>query len=211
MSRTRVKICGITSAEDALQACAAGADALGLVFYPPSPRAVSIARAREIAAAVPPFVQLVGLFVNECVETIEEILSGVPLHTLQFHGDEEPAFCRSLRRPWLKALRMREGADPALACRAYAGATAILLDSWQEGVPGGTGRTFDWRAARGDFPMPIVLAGGLNADNVGEGIALLRPAAVDVSGGVESAPGRKDPARIEAFIAAVRAADEKQV
>ncbi|TXS95686.1 phosphoribosylanthranilate isomerase [Parahaliea maris] len=211
MSRTRIKICGITSAEDAVQACEAGADALGLVFYPPSPRAVSIARAREVAAAVPPFVQLVGLFVNERVETIEEVLSEVPLHTLQFHGDEEPAFCRRFRRPWLKALRMREGADPVQACLAYSEASAILLDSWQEGVPGGTGKTFDWSTARGVFSRPVVLAGGLNADNVGKGIALLKPAAVDVSGGVESAPGRKDPARVKAFIAAVHAADEQQV
>ncbi|GAB3276608.1 phosphoribosylanthranilate isomerase [Parahaliea aestuarii] len=210
MSRTRIKICGITSADDAQQVCRAGADALGLVFYAPSPRAVDIATAREIAAAAAPFVQLVGLFVNEQAERIEEVLAQVPLHTLQFHGDESPDFCRQFQRPWLKALRVKAGSAPAAACQPYREASAILLDSWQEGVPGGTGKAFDWQQARGEFPMPVVLAGGLNADNVGQGIQLLRPAAVDVSGGVESAPGRKDPGKVRAFIAAVRAADELQ-
>ncbi|WP_116363969.1 phosphoribosylanthranilate isomerase [Parahaliea mediterranea] len=210
MSRTRIKICGITAADDARQVCAAGADALGLVFYAPSPRAVDIAAARDIAAAAAPFVQLVGLFVNEQPERIREVLAQVPLHTLQFHGDESPAFCRQFQRPWLKALRVKAGMTPADASRPYQGASAILLDSWQDGVPGGTGKAFDWQQAVGEFPMPVVLAGGLNAGNVGQGMALLHPAAVDVSGGVESAPGRKDPGKVEAFIAAVRAADKLQ-
>lgn len=204
---TRVKICGITCPDDAVQACAAGADALGLVFYPDSPRAVEPAQAAAIAAAVPPFVQLVALFVNEPPERVWQVLQQVPVHLLQFHGDEDAAYCEQFGRPYLKALRVREELDLQQACAPYTRASGILLDSWREGVPGGTGEVFDWRQVRQVFPRPIVLAGGLTPGNVGEGMALLRPAAVDVSGGVESTPGRKDPDKVMRFIAAVRAAD----
>ncbi|MBN7798667.1 phosphoribosylanthranilate isomerase [Parahaliea mediterranea] len=209
MLHTRIKICGITRPEDAVHAAARGADALGLVFYARSPRAVSLEQAAEIAASVPPLVQLVALFVDETPEQVARTLARVPVHTLQFHGDESAAYCEQFSRPYLKAVRVREGMDLAAACAPYTSAAGILLDSWQAGVPGGTGRVFDWRQVGGGFNRPLVLAGGLNAGNVGEGMALLRPAAVDVSGGVESEPGRKDPGEVARFIAAVRAADEQ--
>jgi phosphoribosylanthranilate isomerase len=204
---TRVKICGITRPEDGRAAAACGADAIGLVFYDGSPRAVTIEQAAEIARAVPPFVTVVALFVDKPIGEIERILAEVPVDLLQFHGDESPAVCRAFNRPWIKALRVRPGEDLQAQCEAYRGARAVLLDSWQEGVPGGTGKTFDWSLAEGALPLPVILAGGLNADNVGRAMAQLRPAAVDVSGGVEASRGIKDRARIEQFVAAVRAAD----
>lgn len=209
MPHTRVKICGITRPEDAVAAGEAGADALGLVFYPDSPRAVTVEQAAEIAACAPPLLQRVALFVDAPAERVREVLDSVPLHLLQFHGDEDAAYCEQFGRPYMKALRVREGLDLRAACAPFTGADAILLDSWREGVPGGTGQVFDWRRARQDFSRPIVLAGGLTPENVGEGMALLRPAAVDVSGGVESTPGRKDPEKTARFIAAVRAADRR--
>lgn len=188
-------------------AAASGADAIGLVFYAGSPRAVGLEQAAEIAAAVPPFVTVVALFVDEPVELVERTLQRVPVDLIQFHGEETPAFCRQFARPWVKALRVRPGLDIRSACEQYGGARGVLLDSWQQGVPGGTGRTFDWALAPHDLPLPVVLAGGLNAGNVGAAIARLRPAAVDVSGGVESAPGIKDRTKIARFVAAVRAVD----
>ena len=208
MASTRIKICGITTPDDARAAIGCGADAIGLVFYAKSPRAVSLERAAEIAAVVPPFVSLVALFVNEPAGQIERILSTVPVDLLQFHGDEAPEFCRQFDRPWIKALRVKPGVDIQAACDLYGSARGLLLDSWQEGVPGGTGKTFDWELAAQELSLPFVLAGGLNADNVAAAITELRPAAVDVSGGVESAPGKKDTGKIRQFIAAVHAADE---
>jgi len=207
LSHTRIKICGITRPRDALAAAELGADAIGLVFYPRSPRAVNAATALQILAEVPPFLSVVALFVDEPASGVDRILSQVPVDTLQFHGNESPGFCNRFGRPWLKALRVREGIDVAAAVRDYAAARAILLDSWQEGVPGGTGRTFDWNLAPTALPRPVVLAGGLDDGNVGEAVRRVRPAAVDVSGGVESAPGVKDREKIRRFIAAVRAAD----
>ena len=207
MAPTRVKICGITSPEDARGAADAGADAIGLVFYAGSPRAVNLDQAAEIVEAVPPFVTVVGLFVDEPAGEIERILSGVNLDMLQFHGDEDAAFCAGFQRPWLKAVRVQPGADVAGACSAYPGARGMLLDSWQEGVPGGTGQTFDWRLAPRAASLPIILAGGLNAANVAEAISQVNPVAVDVSGGVETAPGVKDVDMISEFVTAVRAAD----
>ena len=207
MTKTRIKICGITSAEDARQAADSGADAIGLVFYGPSPRNVTVQQAAEVAAAVAPLVTVVGLFVDESAARIERILHKVPLGMLQFHGDESGDFCRQFNRPWMKALRVRPEMDLVVACTDYHGASAILLDAWQDGVPGGTGKTFDWRLVRHALPLPVVLAGGLNPGNVAQAIAQLRPAAVDVSGGVEQAPGRKDAEKIRQFVAAVRAAD----
>jgi len=204
---TRIKICGITSAEDARVAVDCGADAIGLVFYPPSPRAVTASQAAEIVAAVPPFVTVVALFVDEPAESIRRILDSVPVGLLQFHGEEPATFCEQFQRPWMKALRVQADMDLVAHCRQYREARAVLLDSWQEGVPGGTGRTFDWDLARGELPLPVVLAGGLDAGNVGEAITRLRPGAVDVSGGVEESPGHKDGRKIKRFVAAVRAAD----
>lgn len=209
MASTRIKICGITTPDDARVAIDCGADAIGLVFYPKSPRAVSLEQAVEIAAVVPPFVSLVALFVNEPAEQIERILTTVPIDLLQFHGDETPAFCQQFGRPWIKALRVKPEMDIAVACDRYRSARGVLLDSWQKDVPGGTGKTFDWQLAAHTLPLPVVLAGGLHARNVGTAIAELQPAAVDVSGGVERAPGEKDPGKIRDFIAAVRAADEQ--
>ena len=204
MSRTLVKICGITSSADALAACEAGADALGLVFYAPSSRCVTPEQARAIVAAVPPFVTIVALFVDESVATIQRTLECVPVDCIQFHGDEAPAFCAQFQRPYLKALRMRPGVDIGKLAGNFGDARGLLLDSWQPGVPGGTGQTFDWTAIPTGLSRPLVLAGGLDEHNVAAAIATVRPAAVDVSGGVESAPGIKDAGKMNRFVAAVR-------
>lgn len=204
MPAVRSKICGITRIEDALAAAEAGADAIGLVFYANSPRAVSVQQAREIIAALPPFVTTVGLFVNASRCEINEILEAVPLDMLQFHGDETPADCEGYNRPWVKALRVRPGDDLETSCRLYAKASGILLDTYVAGVPGGTGEAFDWSLVPARLSKPIILAGGLSPQNVAQAIAQVRPYAVDVSGGVEQAKGIKDAAKIEAFIGAVR-------
>jgi phosphoribosylanthranilate isomerase len=205
--RTRVKICGITRSEDALAACAAGADAIGLVFYAASPRAVSIETAAQICKVLPPFVSAVGLFVNAGADEIAAVVRAVPLALLQLHGDETPEFCAQLRHPYLKALRMREDTDVLAAQARYPDARALLLDTYSPDLWGGTGKVFDWAripaAARGR----IVLAGGLNPDNVAAAIAQVRPYAVDVSGGVEAAPGIKDERHMRDFVAAVKRAD----
>lgn len=204
MSAVRSKICGITRIEDALAAVDAGADAIGLVFYAKSPRAVNVQQARAIIAALPPFVTTVGLFVNASRCELGEILDAVPLDLLQFHGDETPADCEGYHRPWIKALRVKAGDDIAASCKAYAGASGILLDSYVEGVPGGTGEAFDWSLVPKDLGKPIILAGGLSATNVAQAIVQVHPYAVDVSGGVEQSKGIKDHAKIRAFIQAVR-------
>ena len=206
MSNVRSKICGITRIEDALAAAEAGADAIGLVFYAKSPRAVDVRQARAIIAALPPFVTTVGLFVNASRCELNEILEVVPLDLLQFHGDETPQDCEGYHRPWIKALRVRPGDDLEAACQLYAGARGILLDTYVPGVPGGTGEAFDWSLVPARLSKPIILAGGLSADNVGQAIAQVRPYAVDVSGGVEQAKGIKDAAKIEAFMRAVKQA-----
>lgn len=209
MSATRIKICGVTRAQDA-QACAAsGADAIGLVFYPRSSRAVTVHQAADIVAAVPPFVSVVALFVDEPIGSIERIISTLSIDVIQFHGDESPEFCHQFGRPWIKALRVRPGLDVVEECQRFSKARGVLLDSWQADVPGGTGKTFDWRLATQALCVPVVLAGGLTHDNVGEGMRALHPAAVDVSGGVEVSPGLKDAKKIRQFIAAVRAADQQ--
>ncbi|MCB2256159.1 phosphoribosylanthranilate isomerase [Pseudomonas chlororaphis] len=204
MSAVRSKICGITRIEDALAAVEAGADAIGLVFYARSPRVVNVQQARAIIAALPPFVTTVGLFVNASRCELGEILDAVPLDLLQFHGDETPADCEGYHRPYIKALRVKAGDDIAGACAAYARASGILLDTYVEGVPGGTGEAFDWSLVPQGLSKPIILAGGLSAENVGQAIARVRPYAVDVSGGVEQSKGIKDHARIRAFMQAVR-------
>lgn len=198
--RTRVKICGVTRVEDALAAARAGADAIGLVFYAQSPRHVTAEQARIIVQALPPFVTAVGLFVDAAPDAIRKVLAIVSLDALQFHGDEAPEACRGFGRPYLKALRLREGADLTVLAQPYGDAAGILVDSYVEGLPGGTGRSFDWSRLPKQLARPMILAGGLNPDNVATAIKQVRPWAVDVSGGVESAPGIKDAARIAAFI-----------
>ena len=206
MSIVRSKICGITRIEDALAAAEAGADAIGFVFYAKSPRAVDVRQARAIIAELPPFVTTVGLFVNASRCDLSEILEVVPLDLLQFHGDETPADCEGYHRPWIKALRVRPGDDIEAACQLYSGARGILLDTYVAGVPGGTGEAFDWSLVPARLSKPIILAGGLSADNVGQAIAQVRPYAVDVSGGVEQAKGIKSAAKIEAFMQALKQA-----
>ena len=196
----------MTRVEDARAAIAAGADAIGLVFAPKSPRVVSIEQAREIAAVAPPFVSVVGLFVDATADDIRTVLSRVRLSLLQFHGSETPEQCRLFDRPYIKAIPMRPDVDLAAEERRYADASGLLLDAFDDAIPGGTGRRFDWTRIPARRAKPIVLAGGLNPENVGEAIRRARPDAVDVSSGVEMAKGIKDPAKIVAFIAAVRAA-----
>lgn len=200
----RVKICGITNCDDAVGAVDAGADALGLVFYAKSPRAVSAAQAAQIARSVAPFVTLVGLFVNADAAEVERVLARVPLNLLQFHGDEDAAFCEQFGRPYIKALRMQEGLDVQAAMEAHPNARGFLLDAYRPGVPGGTGETFDWQRVPQGSGAHIVLAGGLVPENVARAIAEARPQAVDVSGGVEASPGRKDPHKVAAFIRAAK-------
>lgn len=204
----RIKICGLTSVADAQAAVAAGADAIGLVFYAKSPRYVTAQQAAEIARAVGPFVTTVGLFVDAAREEVEAILSAVPLQLLQFHGNETPAFCASFKRPFIKAIRMADGVDVAAADRQYAeaGAVGLLLDSYSPAAPGGTGETFGWDRIPTHLQLPLILAGGLSPDNVAAAIQPVKPYAVDVSSGVESAPGCKSSARITAFVRAARAA-----
>ncbi|MBK4991285.1 phosphoribosylanthranilate isomerase [Pseudomonas sp. S36] len=206
MSIVRSKICGITRIEDALAAAEAGADAIGFVFYAKSPRAVDVRQARAIIAELPPFVTTVGLFVNASRCELSEILEVVPLDLLQFHGDESPQDCAGHNRPWIKALRVRPGDDLQAACQHYAAAQGILLDTYVPGIPGGTGEAFDWSLVPAGLNKPIILAGGLSPENVGQAIAQVRPYAVDVSGGVEQAKGIKDASKIEAFVRAVKQA-----
>ena len=206
MPIVRSKICGITRVEDALIAAEAGADAIGLVFYGKSPRAVSVQQARAIVAALPPFVTTVGLFVNASRCELNEILDAVPLDALQFHGDELPADCEGFHRRWYKALRVKAGDDIRAQAARYAGASAILLDTFVAGVPGGTGEVFDWSLIPTDLPKPLILAGGLTPGNVRQAIAEVRPFAVDVSGGVELSKGIKDAASVHEFVRQVRAA-----
>ncbi len=203
MARIRVKICGITRVEDAVAADRAGADAIGLVFYPPSSRNISPEVGAEISASLRAFTTSVGLFVNPEPAEVERVLSRVRLDRLQFHGDESEAFCRQFGVPYLKALRTRPGADLAAIAANYPSASGILLDSYKPGVAGGTGETFDWQLIPESLSSTIILAGGLNPDNVALAIEQVRPAAVDVSGGVESAPGIKSEDKIRAFIEAV--------
>ncbi len=208
-ARTRVKICGITRREDAEAVARAGADALGLVFYPPSPRHVEVEQAARIVRGLPPFVSIVGLFVNADRETIDEVLERVPIDLLQFHGNECPDYCAGFGKPWLKAVTMKPGVDLSAEARRYAGASALLVDSHRPGVPGGTGEVFDWRRIPPELAGGIVLAGGLRPDNVAGAVRLLRPWAVDVSGGVEQAKGIKNAALVEEFIQQVKQADEQ--
>ncbi len=201
---TRVKICGITVPEDGLEAARLGADAIGMVFYAKSPRAVDAEQAAKIVAALPPFVTTVGLFVNASVEEVSGVLAEVSLDLLQFHGDESPEYCVQFGRPYIKAIRMREGVDLSAELQRYSSGRGLLLDTYTPGVPGGTGESFDWDRVPENLASQIILAGGLTPDNVGEAIKQVRPYAVDVSGGVEASKGKKDAAKVAAFMGEVK-------
>lgn len=203
----RIKICGITRVEDALAAAHSGADAIGLVFYARSQRHVSVRQAAQLAVAVPPFVTVVGLFVNPSEDEVRNVLCEVSLDMLQFHGEEEPEFCAQFGRHYLKAVRVKDGVDLIQCASRYKGAQGLLLDAYIEGTPGGTGVPFDWALIPHDLPLPVVLSGGLHAGNVAQAIKQVRPYAVDVSSGVEASKGIKDAAKIAAFINEVKRAD----
>jgi phosphoribosylanthranilate isomerase len=207
MRRTRVKVCGITRPEHASAAAQAGADAIGLVFYEPSPRYVTPARARAVCAALPPLVSVVGVFVNPQPGEIETVVEGLPVDLLQFHGEEPPELCAGTGKPYVKAVRVRSRDDIVKAAARYTDARALLLDAHHDALWGGTGSRFDWSVVPDDVGRPIVLAGGLTPVNVADAIRLVRPFAVDVSGGVESAPGQKDAESIERFMKEVASAE----
>jgi phosphoribosylanthranilate isomerase len=204
---TAVKICGVGRVDDALAAARAGAHAIGLVFYKPSPRYVAPEKAREIIRALPPFVTPVGLFVNATEREVRETIAVAPVALLQFHGAETPAFCRQFGVPYIKAIRVRGGIDLLQYAHDFHDAKALLLDAFVEGTHGGTGQSFDWTLIPRALPLPVILSGGLDPANVAGAIQQVRPWAVDVSSGVEAAPGIKDAERIAAFIAGVRNAD----
>jgi len=206
--RTRIKICGLTREADVQAAVDAGADAVGLVFYERSPRHVTLQRARALARELPPFVSPVGLFVNASVAEVDAVTQAIPTIVLQFHGDESPQDCQRAGRPYLRAAAVAPGFDLLDFASRYASAQAILLDAPVTGYGGG-GKVFDWSLVRCDAPLRLVLSGGLHAANVLEGIQQLRPWAVDVSSGVESAKGIKDAQAIRRFCDAVREADAR--
>jgi phosphoribosylanthranilate isomerase len=207
--RTRVKICGIRDEGMALAAAQAGADAIGLVFHPASPRYVDPVSAGAIARVLPPFIASVGLFVNHTAGAVREILREVPLSLLQFHGDESPEFCAGFGMRWIRAVGVGAGVDLLECDRQFSGAAALLLDARVPGEFGGTGATFDWSLVPGSLRLPVVLSGGLDPDNVGGAIMAVRPWAVDVSSGVEVRRGVKDARRIEEFVRSVRHADAR--
>ena len=204
---TRVKICGLTREADVDAAVSAGANAIGFVFYPPSPRYIDFERAARLARRIPPFVDVVGLFVNASAETVNAACEALPINLLQFHGDENADYCRQFSRPWLRAARVRAGLDLVEFAREFSDARGLLLDAFVEGYGGG-GHVFDWTLIPSGLPGHVVLSGGLTPDNVGEAIQRVRPVAVDVSSGVEMSKGIKDHEKIAAFMAAVRKADE---
>jgi phosphoribosylanthranilate isomerase len=199
--KPRIKICGLTRPEDAAEAARLGADAIGLVFYPPSPRHVTIEQARAVVAALPPFVSVVALFVNPSLAEVDAVLAALPIDVLQFHGEETPEFCRHFNRPYLKAVRVKPGVDLIEWAKQYHDARGLLADAFVEGVHGGTGATFDWALLPAGLGIPLILSGGLNPANVAEAVRQVKPAAVDVSSGVEAAKGIKDAAKMADFIA----------
>jgi len=201
---TRIKICGITRGQDAVTAAELGAHAVGLMFYEDSPRFVSVDQANKVIGVLPPFVTRVGVFVNPVEQQVHSILGALRLDLLQFHGDETPQFCARFGIPYIKAVRVRKGMDLLQYASRYHDAKGLLLDAHSERAYGGTGEAFDWSLIPGNLPLPIILSGGLNAANVARAIRQVRPWAVDVSSGVESAKGIKDAAKIAAFIKEIR-------
>ncbi len=210
MRRTRIKICGLTRESDLAAAVAAGTDAIGFVFYAPSPRAVEAEQARALMDALPPFVAGIGLFVDAEPDFVRSVLARVPLDMLQFHGEEPPAYCEAFHRPWVKAIRMRPKTDLRALTRRYRDARGLLLDTYDPAIVGGTGRRFDWDLVPEWLAPRIVLAGGLNPGNVAEAIRRVSPYALDVSGGVESAKGVKDRAKLEAFLQGAKDGDDSR-
>ncbi|CAK0759144.1 N-(5'-phosphoribosyl)anthranilate isomerase [Gammaproteobacteria bacterium] len=202
--RTRIKVCGITRPADGLAAAACGVDAIGLVFYARSSRAVDLETAAAIVGVLPPFVAVVALFVDPQPAEVSAVLTRIPVDLLQFHGAEPPDFCATFPRPYLKAIPMRPGVDLTRLARDYASARGLLVDTYRPGIPGGTGETFNWDLLPTQPSFPLILAGGLTPTNVAAAVRQVRPYAVDVSGGVEIAKGIKDPALIAAFVKAVQ-------
>lgn len=205
--RTRVKICGFTRPEDARLAVALGTDALGLVFHEPSPRNVSVTQARRIVEGLPPFVTVVGLFVNAPRDRVEVVLRQVRIDLLQFHGDEVQDDCHGFARPWIKALRMRPELDLPAMMRDYPAASGFLVDAWDADAMGGTGHAFDWNLLPAHLSQGVTLAGGLTPGNVGAALASVRPYAVDVSSGVEAEKGIKDAGKMADFLSEVQQFD----
>lgn len=205
--RTRVKICGFTRPDDAVAAVRLGADAIGLVFYPPSPRHVDLETALAITAALPPFVTVVGLFVDGKAAEVRQVLERVRIDLIQFHGEEEPGYCAGFGKPYIKALRMRPDLDLPAAMAAHEGASGFLLDAWHPDAKGGTGSRFDWNLIPEGKAGSLILAGGLEPGNVGEALRAVRPYAVDVSSGVEAGKGIKDAGKMAAFLKAVQLFD----
>ena len=206
--RSRVKICGITRLQDAQAAIEAGADALGFVFYKPSPRYIDPVVAKKIISSLPPFVTTTALFVNEEESVVNQIIQLIQPDLLQFHGDEEPSYCAQFERPYIKALRMADGVDLSQQLSLFISARAILLDTYVKGVPGGTGATFNWQLIPANISNKIILAGGLDSDNVGAAIRQVRPYAVDVSGGLEAEKGIKSLEKITKFMSEVNNANQ---
>lgn len=206
----QIKVCGITRHEDALAAASMGVDAIGFVLWSGSKRGVTVADAVRLCEGLPPFLTLTALLVNPSATLVEDVLSHLPVNLLQFHGDEKPEFCERWHFPYIRALKAVPGANLVEQAEGYPGARGFLLDSVHQGQFGGTGQAFDWTLVPEDLGRPLILAGGLNAANVGQGIQRLRPAAVDVSSGVESAPGVKDHEKIQRFVEAVRTAQKRQ-
>ncbi len=204
---TRIKICGLTREQDVLAVAQHGADAIGLVFYEHSPRHVSLAQAARLARVLPPFVTTVGLFVNAQPTFVREVLVAVPLDVLQFHGDETPAYCEQFDKPYLKAIRVKAGVDLLQCAADFHSARGLLLDAYVEGIPGGTGAKFDWALIPDNLEIPVILSGGLDADNVAAAIRQVRPYAVDVSSGVEASKGIKSAAKIARFMQEVKGTD----
>lgn len=208
--RTRIKLCGFTRAEDALEAAKLGVDAIGLVFYPPSPRNVGIEQARAIVDVMPAFVTIVALFVDAEARVVEEIIDALPeIGCLQFHGEESPKYCRQFDRPYIKAVRVRENTDFSGLCAEYQDAGGLLLDSYDPMTMGGTGQCIDWSLMPDALDMPLILAGGLDENTVGKAINRFHPYAVDASSGVESQKGIKNKEKMAAFVRAVNQGDSK--
>ncbi len=203
MNRTRVKICGITRVADAHAAAAAGVDAIGLVFYSKSPRAVDVEQAQKIVRVLPPFVTVVALFVDADADYIHQVLNSVPVDLLQLHGELSERECAAFGKPYIKPVQVRADTDLKALRKQYPGAQALLLDAWHPKLAGGTGDLFDWKLVPTDLDFPIILAGGLNPDNVAQALKGVRPWAVDVSGGVEAEKGIKSADKINAFMKAV--------
>lgn len=201
--RTRVKICGLTSIEDAQTVVEAGADAIGLVFYEPSPRHVEIEQAAQIAKNIPAFVSKTALFVNPDESYVEQVLAAVDIDLLQFHGDETVEFCEQFDKPYIKAVRMQQDTDLEAIAKTYSSASGLLLDAYVPGIPGGTGEKFNWDWIPNDLSLKVILAGGLSADNVQHAIAAAQPWAVDVSGGVELKKGVKSSEKVYEFMKTV--------